>query len=505
MNRKDKLIESTLLALQGKLNLNESNKTKISSAKQKKTEDVEVKTDTAEVTVGEDTTIIDTDEATVTVEKNTNQCVDGDCVDTADDTEDTETFDDTPLSDDGENVEVPVEGNDTIVPDEDIPMDDMEDEEPIEESKEQAKKGEVPDEAYDVAEYIKSKIKGQKTISKDDFDALFDEAKEKFAKTLGDYENLEADVRGILSYSGYATDVDNGDLTTESKQRKTEDVDPRPNETKMLNMIDDGIVDTKELSKELLAWLSDDDIKRFMEVYEYTDDLDESKKCKKGKKTIKEAFDEDDLELDEDQMYAYLSDVLGVSEEALSLVTHIDGYSRETLNDILYAKTGYRSFKQYMEAEDPESYSEYFKDEDDDLDESKKLNLKKHKQIGEACKKNECDKNCDKTVKKFSSNTFNEALTNMYKSKYKTVESFKTTKVKLSKNSIKIEGKLINLDGIAKPIKLEMKKLNQTKSFAKYEMKNYKGLLRESKNSTLKMMTRVNKDNVLECKYVITK
>lgn len=334
MNRKDKLIESTLLALQGKLDLNESNKTKISNAKQKKTEDVEVETDTAEVTVGEDTTIIDTDEATVTVEKNVDTCVDGECTDTSDmDTVDTETFDDTPLStvdtSDVDTVEVPVEGNDTIVPDEDIVTDEDE----------------------------------------------------------GEDEDLD-----------------------ESKQIKTEDVDPRPNETKMLELIDDGAIDTTSLAKELLAWLSDDDVKRFMQIYEY---------------------------------------------------------------------------------------NSYFKNEDDeDLDESKKIKTKNTK----------CDKEeCDKPVSKYSSKTFNEALTNMYKSKYKTVESFKTTKVKLTKNTLKIEGKIINIDGIEKPIKLEMKKLNETKSFTKYQMRNFKGLLRESKNSTLKMMTRVNKDNVLECKYVITK
>ena len=429
MNVKDNLVESTLLALQGKLNLTES--------KVKKQEDVEVETDEVEVTVGENKTIIDTDDSTVTIEKSTEECADCDEDTNVDEPVDTETFDETPLSaeepitdtEDVETIEVPVEGEETIVPEEDI-VTDTEDEAESEE--------------------------------------------------------------------------DDEDEVLENKEIKTEDVDPRPNETKMLDLIDSDSFDTKELCRELLSFIDDKDIQRFMEIYEYNN-LTESKECKKGKKTIKEAFDKDDLELDEDLMYAYLSDVLGVSEEALSLVTDIDGYSRETLNDILYAKTGYRSFKQYMQAEDPESYSEYFKDEDDDLDESKKLNLKKHKQIGEACKKNECDKNCDKTVKKFSSNTFNEALTNMYKSKYKTIESFKTTGVSLKNESIKITGKLTNVDSITKDICLEMKKLKENKSFTKYELTNYKGLLKESNNSTLKMMTMKNKDNILECKYIITK
>lgn len=48
------LTEATILALQGKLNLQE---------------DVEIETDQVEVTVGDDKTVIDTEDSTVTVEK----------------------------------------------------------------------------------------------------------------------------------------------------------------------------------------------------------------------------------------------------------------------------------------------------------------------------------------------------------------------------------------------------------------------------------------------------
>ena len=37
---------------------------------------------------------------------------------------------------------------------------------------------------------------------------------------------------------------------------------------------------------------------------------------------------------------------LGVSEQTLQIVTSINGYNMDTLNDILYAHTGYRSFEQ---------------------------------------------------------------------------------------------------------------------------------------------------------------
>lgn len=37
---------------------------------------------------------------------------------------------------------------------------------------------------------------------------------------------------------------------------------------------------------------------------------------------------------------------LGVSEQTLQIVTDINGYSEQTLEDVLYAATGYRSFDQ---------------------------------------------------------------------------------------------------------------------------------------------------------------
>lgn len=38
--------------------------------------------------------------------------------------------------------------------------------------------------------------------------------------------------------------------------------------------------------------------------------------------------------------------ILGVSEETLNIVKCINGYSKETMQDILYAKTGHRDFNQ---------------------------------------------------------------------------------------------------------------------------------------------------------------
>lgn len=50
----------------------------------------------------------------------------------------------------------------------------------------------------------------------------------------------------------------------------------------------------------------------------------------------------------------------GVSEETLQIVTAINGYTVDTLEDVLYASQGYRSFEQWLGD-----------DEDDDTEEER--------------------------------------------------------------------------------------------------------------------------------------
>ena len=57
-------------------------------------------------------------------------------------------------------------------------------------------------------------------------------------------------------------------------------------------------------------------------------------------------MDKDTIE--KDRMYDKLLE-LGVSEQTLTIVIDINGYSKETLNNILYAYSGYRSFDQLEE------------------------------------------------------------------------------------------------------------------------------------------------------------
>lgn len=52
----------------------------------------------------------------------------------------------------------------------------------------------------------------------------------------------------------------------------------------------------------------------------------------------------------ETEMWDYLNDNCGVSEETLQVVTNLNGYRTDVLEDVLYVTTGYRTFDQHKEA-----------------------------------------------------------------------------------------------------------------------------------------------------------
>ena len=52
-----------------------------------------------------------------------------------------------------------------------------------------------------------------------------------------------------------------------------------------------------------------------------------------------------------DKLWALLVNYEIASAESLKLVTCLNGYSLETMERVLYALTGYRSYEQFMENE----------------------------------------------------------------------------------------------------------------------------------------------------------
>lgn len=57
----------------------------------------------------------------------------------------------------------------------------------------------------------------------------------------------------------------------------------------------------------------------------------------------------------------YLINNIGVNEEVINCITSINGYNKNTLDDVLYYYTNYRDLEQYTECEDLETYKEYYK------------------------------------------------------------------------------------------------------------------------------------------------
>ena len=70
-----------------------------------------------------------------------------------------------------------------------------------------------------------------------------------------------------------------------------------------------------------------------------------------------------------EQYYNYLIDYELVSGETLEIITSINGYNEETLDDVLYCVSGYRDIEQYLEYEDIDTYNEYYKEEDEEDEE----------------------------------------------------------------------------------------------------------------------------------------
>lgn len=56
----------------------------------------------------------------------------------------------------------------------------------------------------------------------------------------------------------------------------------------------------------------------------------------------------------------YLINNVGISEEVINCITSINGYNKNTFNNVLYYYTGYRDLEQYLECEDRETYKEYY-------------------------------------------------------------------------------------------------------------------------------------------------
>lgn len=108
---------------------------------------------------------------------------------------------------------------------------------------------------------------------------------------------------------------------------------------------------------------------------------------------------------------------------------------------------------------------------------------------------------------RYNAKSFNEALTKLYQRHTKTIESAEIVKLDVAGRNLIVEAKLTNKDGMTKTAKLEMKPSNTTGIFTKYNVTEYSKAKTEGKLNRLDatMLTRTNKSNVVECRYIVKK
>ena len=544
-DRTDKLVEATMLALQGKLELKENKASR--KAKTKKTESIDVNVDeTTSVSVNDNTTIVDTADATIIIEEpkeSIEEPVADVPVDTVevpvDDTVMPEEIIDTPVE-----TELPTETEPTIdeIVNDDVPVDDKEESKKVTEANElkfdilEDREKEIAHKDLDmIKEDIDDNTIRPATIKS--AESLLSNLKYWFEEANPDYKTIKENVDIEISDDGKEVEVTTDDGEEVEVKDETPDEEEKP---------DEDITDLK------------DDGNENIEGEEIIDDqlIDESKKDESIGALLGEEKVEEDTNVALEPRYDSRNSFYGKAR----VVTKDNGdeelYSYGTL------VAGIKDGKPYSKGKFSQTTSrhqrEFFKQRDIDpatvevVEEGKECkNCKecdnkleafraksrelRHAKIQEMLSKKTESKDEVKDVNdlgivegvpdkeeavpnteeakikvesKFSSKSFNEALTAYLKSQYKIVENVEVTKLAQNKTGdIKIEAIVHNITKRDRNICLEMHKVQEGRTFNKYTLKDAVGLIKESKDTDTKlnMVTFTNKQNVLECRYFIKK
>ena len=387
------LTEATMLAIQGKLKLDESKKLK------KESIDVSVDDNGA--------TIVETPEATVIVTDTQNAAE-----------APTEEVVVAEVPDEVETVEIPVEGDETIIPEEIVEPETTEetptidevvdgeteaDEEDLEESKKPCKNcGKEKCECDKITEEVEVDSDGSVTL-----------------ETVRDIDEVNGAIVAVLDEA--IAELNDEDIDESKKAKLLDKLNTMKSETNRLQVILDG----------------------------YLNILDESKKV------------EENVEIE-------------VSEDGTEVEVKTDEGENVEVVD---------------ETEEPET-----------SDEAEETASEEVVEVPEEETDEEVEDDSE-----FIEESFEKALTEYYKNNTKSIKGYKIEKISKDRNSIKIEGLLINK--LNKSVKTELKanKVQEGKFYTRYEIANIKGLL-ESKTSTKgTMITKTTKESKLECTSITNK
>ena len=471
---KASLVEATMLAMQGKLILEEE--------KEIKTEDIEVETDDVEVTLGTDKTIIDSEEATITIEKDSESSA---------------------VETEPETIEVPVEGDETIIPEEVVEPEEVEDEVP---SIDEIVDEEVPTEevSTEPEEVEEDTIEESKSLEEDLTSEEFPEDGTYWSGN-GKYQEDVDMLNKLIPATGTTPNIP--------------DVLP-----------DKVVEDFINLSNKYYRWFNDGDVpfkklKDGTTIYpSYT--RGNNRQTPLGQKTCNSiSFDLEnrvnsliekinsqypdwkaklqptDTSVDELQESKEVEEVEKI-EEAISSV------------DQLVAGELYGFVANNYTSMDLELLKEialnaiYELNDDAKIIADIKERMMESKESCENCNKENCD--CSnkeakvESINKFNANSFKTVVEGFLKELDETVDSFKLNKVLKNESAIRIYGEVLSQNN-SKSICLEGKMIQKGKAFTKYEIAKPSGLKLESKEFTRSsMVTFTNKENILECKYYTT-
>lgn len=502
------LTEATMLALQGKLEESKpARQSRASRKPTKKQENIDINVDekTAVSVMGNET-IVDTEDATIIVDKKEDEFV-------------PETSTDLPMEapEEEEVVEVPVDGNETIIPEDEVPVEQL-DELPVEQADEdeavldaeadvdlplggETEDDEDEDEDDEDKEESKKVTEAKECVEEDETIEIHNDPDMEvvinhFREMVLDKPTNTAAIKFLMKYD---KDFDNWakenkvkvNLKKENKSKKTETLGYHAGQCPDCKS-DDLSFEEPNIYEDGMDYpfhcnsCGADGVERYNIDYveSETNELDESKKVE-SKKVKKEDFDEN----------AYKSSNLfkALCDEITDIVVEDDEQPTqeqiETAVDVVINGYDY-IWEDLHTALRTEIDKVTGKGDGDEY--QPRYEAKSHrKSLGAVTEA--------KTVK-YSSKSFKEALTKFYTSNSKTIESVELTKFDMTRNTIKMEAKLTNKDGMVATKKLEMKQIAQNKNFTKYSMQEVSKLKKENK-SNITMLVYTN-NNILECKYI---
>lgn len=514
------LTEATMLALQGKLE--ESKPATHRRSKKQENIDVNVDDKTAVSVIGNET-IVDTEKATIIVDKKEDEFV----PETSDGI-----VDDTSLpmeAPDEDVVEVPVDGDETIIPEDEVPVEQADEDEAVldAEADVDLPLGDTETEEDNDEDKEESKKVESKKLNED----FWSSEMLTWEEWLEEWFEREANYRAEQD-----TTVDVDSMSPEEIERLDSKLydevraDMEANEEKLkkeyqqyiqdyINNADDYIAQLKKQHKKESKKVESVEIEVSDDGKEVEVTTDNGEEVEVKDETPEEDVEADNVDNDEETSIEAPEDV-----EESKKVESID--TEHATEDIYKSSNLFKAMCDEVEDMTCEDEIQPTKEQIDEIvdafingydfvwedihialrDEidrvmNKKPETENLKPRYEAKSKRKSLGKVTEKVIKYSSKTFKEALNKYYTTNTKTIESVDLTKFNAGRNFIKMEVKLTNKDGMVASKILEMKEIAKNKNFTKYAMVENSRIKNESK-SNISMLVATNKDKVLECKYI---